>query len=88
MVWNSLSMNISPDQFEVIVGVPLRKMFGFELLVLEKMGLIYREKGQYRLTDKAAYYYHYIEQAYTTAYIDKMWNISRNVPFPEEIVLR
>lgn len=88
LFWNAYSMNISPDQFEVIVGVPLRKMFGFELLVLEKMGLIYREKGQYRLTDKAAYYYHYIEQAYTTAYIDKMWNISRKVPFPEEIVLR
>ena len=62
-------------------------MFGFELWALEQMGLIHNEKGQYRLSEKAAYYYHYIEQAYTTAYIDKMWNISRRIAFPDEIVL-
>lgn len=80
-------MSISPDKFEAIVGVPLKKMFGFELWALEQMGLIHNEKGQYRLSEKAAYYYHYIEQAYTTAYIDKMWNISRRIAFPDEIVL-
>ncbi|MBP1744985.1 MAG: hypothetical protein H6Q58_1963, partial [Firmicutes bacterium] len=42
----------------------------------------------YELTEKGAYYYHYIEQAYTTAYIDRMWNISRNEPFPEKIILK
>ena len=81
-------MSISPDKFEAVVGVPLKKMFGFELWALEQMGLIHNEKGQYRLSEKAAYYYHYIEQAYTTAYIDKMWNISRRIAFPDEIVLR
>lgn len=40
-----------------------------------------------RLTDRAAYWYHNIEQAYTTAYIDKMWNICRKTAFPEEIAL-
>ena len=66
---SAYSMSISPDKFEAIVGVPLKKMFGFELWALEQMGLIHNEKGQYRLSEKAAYYYHYIEQAYTTAYI-------------------
>ena len=36
------------------------------------------------MTDKAAYLYHDVEQAYTTAYIDKMWHISRLQPFPEK----
>lgn len=87
LFWSAYSMSISPDKFEAIVGVPLKKMFGFELWALEQMGLIHNEKGQYRLSEKAAYYYHYIEQAYTTAYIDKMWNISRRIAFPDEIVL-
>ncbi len=57
-------------------------MFGFELWALEQMGLIHNEKGQYRLSEKAAYYYHYIEQAYTTAYIDKCGT------FPEGLLFR
>lgn len=44
--------------------------------------------GRYILTEKGAYYYHYIEQIYTTAYIDKMWNVSRLTAFPEKIILQ
>ncbi len=40
------------------------------------------------MTDKAAYLYHDVEQAYTTAYIDKMWHISRLQPFPKKIILK
>lgn len=44
------------------------------------------DKG-YQLTSKGALVYHEIEQKYTLAYIDKMWNISRLTPFPEKIAL-
>jgi coproporphyrinogen III oxidase-like Fe-S oxidoreductase len=88
LFWNAYSMAISPERFEAVVGVPLSEMFGFEFWVLEKMGMVYKENDHYCLTDDAAYLYHNIEQIYTTAYIDKMWNVSRNIAFPEEIVLR
>ena len=39
------------------------------------------------MTPKGAYYYHYFEQFYTLAYIDKMWGIMRNEAFPERITL-
>ena len=39
------------------------------------------------MTPKGAYYYHYFEQVYTLAYIDKMWGIMRNEAFPERITL-
>lgn len=88
LFWSSYSMKINIDKFEKIIGVPLKKMFGLELFLAEKSGLLRKNGNIYELTDKAAYLYHYIEQVYTTAYIDKMWNISRNEAFPDEIVLR
>lgn len=40
-----------------------------------------------RMTLKGAFYYHYYENFYTLAYIDKMWGIMRKVAFPEKIEL-
>ncbi len=88
LFWSAYSMKISPDKFEKIVGKPLKKMYRMEFWLLEKMGLVVKENDQYILSPGAAYYYHYIEQVYTTAYIDKMWNISQKVAFPEEMVLK
>ena len=36
---------------------------------------------------KGVFYYHYYENYYTLAYIDKMWGIMRKEAFPEEISL-
>ncbi len=88
LFWSAYSMRIYPDKFEEIVGEPLRKMYGFEFWLLERLRLICKKDGYYVLTNKAAYYYHYIEQKYTTAYIDKMWNVSRRIAFPDEIILK
>ena len=81
-------MRIFPKKFEKIVGEPLNKMFGIEFWILERLGLVCKKDNHYILTNRAAYYYHYIEQAYTTAYIDKMWNVSRKIAFPKEIILK
>lgn len=88
LFWSAYSMRITADGFEKLLGKPLKRMYGTEFWLLEKLGLVVKENGQYILTPRAAYYYHYIEQAYTTAYIDKMWNVSRKTAFPEEIVLK
>jgi oxygen-independent coproporphyrinogen-3 oxidase len=88
LFWSAYAMKINLDKFEKIVGVPLNKIFGIELFVAEKLGFIRKNGNIYELTDKAAYLYHYIEQVYTSAYIDKMWNISREQAFPAQIILK
>lgn len=88
LFWSAYSMRICPDKFQGLVGKPLKHMYGFELWIAEKLGLIAKSGKSYHLTDKGAYYYHYIEQAYTTAYIDKMWNVSRRTAFPKKVVLK
>lgn len=51
------------------------------------LGFVTEEHGIYQMTLKGAFYYHYYENFYTLAYIDKMWGILRREAFPEKIVL-
>lgn len=88
MFWSAYTLKINPDKFEKIVGVPLNQMFRKEIFIAEKLGFLRKNDGIYELTDKAANVYHHIEQIYTTAYIDKMWNISRKQAFPARIILK
>ncbi|MCL2632429.1 MAG: radical SAM protein [Coriobacteriia bacterium] len=88
LFWACYSMWIDNAAFTDMMGISAHKMYGFELWLGEKLGFWQRESGGYRLTNTGAYHYHRLEQAYTTAYIDKSWNISRLQPFPEKIVLR
>lgn len=88
LFWGSYMMHIDPQKFEAIVGTSLSKLYGFEMWLATKLGFIQKEGKHYTLTDRGAYWYHDLEQIYTTAYIDKMWHIARNTPFPEKIVLK
>lgn len=87
LFWACYSMYISKKDFKYLIGSDLDDMFYLELKICEILKLIKKIDGGYVLTNKGAYYYHYIEQAYTTQYIDKMWNISRNIAFPDKIKL-
>lgn len=88
MFWSAYSLRISKKRFRYIVGEDINKMYGLELWLCTKLGLLTYDGENYYLSDKSAYLYHYVEQRYTTAYIDKMWNISRKQAFPKKIVLK
>ena len=62
-------------------------MYGFELKLAELIGFITEKDGVYEMTLKGAFYYHYYENFYTLAYIDKMWGIMRKEAFPKYIKL-
>ncbi|HHW58160.1 MAG TPA: hypothetical protein GXX15_11015 [Clostridia bacterium] len=88
LFWNVYSLKIDPQKFKKFFGVSLNKVFGLELLFCRILGFIRVKDNVYYVTERGAYYYHYIEQVYTTAYIDKMWNVLRMTLFPTEIVLK
>ena len=62
-------------------------MYGMEIAVAKLLGFITEKDGIYSMTLKGAFYYHYYENFYTLAYIDKMWGIMRKQAFPEKIEL-
>ena len=87
LFWTAYSTRVDPRDFEKFFGVPLGKMYGFEMWLSEKLGFTVRRNGVYQMTAKGAFYYHYYENFYTLSYIDKMWGILRREAFPEKIIL-
>lgn len=87
LFWTAYSTKVRENDFEKFFGVPLRKMYGLELWLAQKMGFITKQGEVYEMTLKGAFYYHYYENFYTLSYIDKMWGIMRREAFPRRIEL-
>lgn len=87
LFWTAYSTRIHPADFEQFFGVSLRRMYGFELWLAERLGFAKKQNGVYTMTRKGAFYYHHYENYYTLAYIDKMWGILRQEAFPRYIRL-
>ena len=85
LFWTAYSTEVKSEDFKKFFGVPLKKMYGFELGIAKLLGFITEKDGNYRMTLKGAFYYHYYENFYTLSYIDKMWGIMRKEAFPERI---
>lgn len=87
LFWTAYSTKVNASDFEKFFGVPLKKMYGFELWIAKRLGFIKEHDGIYEMTLKGAFYYHYYENFYTLSYIDKMWGNMRKEAFPEQIKL-
>lgn len=85
LFWTAYSTRVNAKDFEKFFGVPLKKMYGFELWAAEQLGLVRKHNGTYEMTPKGAFYYHYYENFYTLSYIDRMWGIMRKEAFPEQL---
>ena len=87
LFWTAYSTQVTEKGFADFFGVPLKKMYGGELWLAKKLGFVTEQDGIYSMTKKGAFYYHYYENFYTLAYIDRMWGILRQQAFPEKIEL-
>lgn len=87
LFWTAYSTKVNADDFKKFFGVSLEKIYGFELWLAKIFGLLTRKNNIYEMTLKGAFYYHYYENFYTLSYIDKMWSIMRENPFPKDIKL-
>ncbi len=87
LFWTAYSTRVNIRAFEDFFGVPLKKMYGFEIFLAKLFGYITETDGELILTSKGAFYFHYYENYYTLSYIDKMWGLMRKEAFPERMVL-
>ena len=87
LFWTAYSTVISKKNFKEFFGISLEKMYGIEMKLAKKLGFIIEKNDTYQLSLKGCFYYHYYENYYTLAYIDKMWGYLRNNPFPKRMVL-
>lgn len=87
LFWTAYSTKVNSAAFRAFFGVPLEKMYGAELKLAERLRFVTKRDGIYEMTPKGAFYYHYYENFYTLAYIDKMWGLLRKEAFPERMTL-
>ncbi|MBR3988597.1 MAG: radical SAM protein [Clostridia bacterium] len=87
LFWTAYSTKVNEKDFEKFFGIPLKKMYGKELMLAKALRFVTYKNGVFEMTLKGAFYYHYYENYYTLAYIDKMWGIMRKEAFPEKIEL-
>ena len=82
LFWTAYSTRVREADFEKFFGVSLRRAYGAELMLARLLGFVKYCNGEYTMTPRGAFYYHYYENFYTLAYIDKMWGIMRREAFP------
>lgn len=87
LFWTAYSTKVNAEDFKSFFGVPLKKMYGFELWLAKLLGFVTEQNGVYSMTLRGAFYYHHFENYYTLAYIDKMWGLMRKEAFPKELKL-
>lgn len=85
LFWTAYSTKVDAIDFEKFFGVPLESRYGWEIKFAKMLGFLTGDSGTYQMTLKGAFYYHYYENFYTLAYIDKMWGILRREAFPDRI---
>ena len=57
LFWTAYSTRVAEKDFEQFFGVPLKKMYGFELWVAKMLGFVTEKDGIYQMTKKGAFYY-------------------------------
>ncbi len=87
LFWRLYTTRLEIGDFEAFFGIPLKKAFGAELKLAKLAGMLREHDGLLELTGKGAFYFHYYEGYYTLAYIDKMWGLLREDPFPSGMTL-
>ena len=87
LFWTAYSTRVDAKAFQRFFGRSLKKMYGLELTIAKLLGLVTEQDGVYEMTLKGAFYYHYYENFYTLAYIDKMWGLLRKTAFPDQMKL-
>jgi oxygen-independent coproporphyrinogen-3 oxidase len=87
LFWTAYSMKINPDDFHTFFGKKLSQCYRFEFWLAKLLGFIKKENGNWVITAKGSYYYHYYENFFTLSYIDKMWHLMRTKPFPEKLTI-
>jgi oxygen-independent coproporphyrinogen-3 oxidase len=85
--WKAYTMVIDPRDFQNFFGFSLYKKFFIEIWFCKLFGFVRKHGKKIVLTTKGAYYFHYYEQFYTLAYIDKMWGILKMEAFPQTLTL-
>ncbi|MEI8191793.1 MAG: radical SAM protein [candidate division NC10 bacterium] len=87
LYWRAYEMEIPAQGYRELFGGGLEEAFGPVLGALRLAGMIEEDDGCRRVTEKAAYWIHRLQNEYSLNYIDRLWGSCRGEPWPGEVRL-
>jgi len=87
LYWRIYEMRIPAREFCRVFGRDLESVYGSLLRLLVRLGILSRENGDYRVTERSAYWVHRLQNEYALNYINRLWGTCRNEAWPSEVIL-
>lgn len=87
LYWRAYEMKIPGRDFRELFDEDLDHAYGRLMKLLERMGMVVAENGDYRITEDAAYWIHRIQNEYSLNYINRLWGRCREEPWPQVVRL-
>jgi coproporphyrinogen III oxidase-like Fe-S oxidoreductase len=87
LYWRIYETRFRKNDFERRFKSGFDSKYGKEMKFLSRTGFLKDDGQQIVLTDKGAYWLHAFEDWFSIDFISKLWGSSKNIPWPEKVVL-
>jgi oxygen-independent coproporphyrinogen-3 oxidase len=87
LYWRAYEMKASSEDFRELFGEDIESMFRGLFALPRLFGMVKKENGTYRVTEKAAYWIHRLQNEYSLNYINRLWGRCRMEAWPQEVRL-
>jgi oxygen-independent coproporphyrinogen-3 oxidase len=87
LYWRIYETRFLKNDFEKRFKTSFDGKYGKEMKILSRIGFLRDDGLQIALSDKGAYWLHAFEDWFSIDFISKLWGSSKNIPWPEKVVL-
>lgn len=89
LYWRVYELQVNQRDFQDLFGdeTSLNQAFAKVIRPCERVGMMQRENGGYKVTDTGAYWIHRLQNEYSLNYINRLWGSCRHNPWPSEVQL-
>jgi oxygen-independent coproporphyrinogen-3 oxidase len=88
LYWRVYETRFKRSDFEKRFGKKFNEIYGKYIKLSSLFGLIQKDDGnEVALSDKGAFWLHALEDLFSLDYISKLWETSKQEPWPEKVVL-
>ncbi|MCK5044059.1 radical SAM protein [Candidatus Pacearchaeota archaeon] len=88
LYWQLYITIINKKSYKEMFRSDIKKDFGFILKLIKIMGFIeYEDENIIKLNTKGSHWIHLIQNYYALEYVNKIWSVSKNNPWPDRIKL-
>ncbi len=87
LYWRIYETRFRKEDFKKRFGKDFNRIYGRLVKLLSFLGFLKDDEDQIVLSDKGAYWLHVLEDLFSLDYVSKLWDNSKQDPWPTEVAL-